>query len=246
MKTELNLSEFLAQFRAGEVTSKSWEISTQCLYPSFQPVSVFVHGRDTIKVTDGGNAFRVAWDHGRDERLIKQALTRQAQKFGVEVSGVTIEAEVSSLEWLPSAVMSVANASSHAAHSSVEKIVAASEGALKDRVAAILAKLDHPRYPVVTEYEVFGKSGKQHRFDFAIVNRDRGKTLLIDTVTPHHVSISAKFVAFTDASTGDNKHLRFAVFDSPLQRDDAALLSQVADLVPVRSLHEGTRRVLLH
>lgn len=246
MNIAITLPEFLARFDATSSTPKNWELSTHCLYPSFEPVSVFLHGTGPIKVTDGGNAYRIAWDHGRDERLIRQALSRQAQKFGADLNGVVIESSVPSVEWLASATMAVANASAHAAHSAVEKIVAASEGALKHQVAAILAKIDHPKFPVVSEYSIFGKSGKQHRFDFAISDKDRNMTLLIDTVTPHHVSISAKFVAFSDASGDDQRFTRFAVFDSPLMRDDAALLRQVADLVPVGSLQEGTQRALWH
>jgi hypothetical protein len=70
---------------------------------------------------------------------------------------------------------------------------------------------------------------------------------LIDTVLPHHVSISAKYVAFADTRCDRSTEIgRFAVYDRPLDRAHASLLQQVADLVPFRSLEPGIKRALSH
>jgi len=63
---------------------------------------------------------------------------------------------------------------------------------------------------------------------------------LINGVSPHAASISSKYVAFADTE-GDTAH-KFAVFDRELEGEDAALLGQVASVVPLASLHSGAKR----
>lgn len=67
----------------------------------------------------------------------------------------------------------------------------------------------------------------------------------MDAVVPHHSSISHRFVAFSDAkAVSEGAFKTFAIYDQPLARDDAALIRQVADLVPVGTLVRGTERAL--
>jgi hypothetical protein len=109
----------------------------------------------------------------------------------------------------------------------------------------VLAKTVDPKV-VTKEFPFIGRSGKEHHFDFAIRKRNE-RLLLIDTVLPHHVSVSAKYVAFADARfDSSNKICRFAVYDRPLDKADASLLQQVADLVPFRSLELGVKRALTY
>ncbi len=83
---------------------------------------------------------------------------------------------------------------------------------------------------------MIGQSGKKYDFDFSIPRPD-GTPILIDTVVPHHVSIAHKYVAFSDvAASGEGDTKRWAVFDKPLEVDDASLMRQVATLVPFKSL----------
>lgn len=217
-------------------------VATHCLYPSFDPVNVYVvRLGDGFRVHDGGGAERASWLHGRDDRLITKMLNRYADRYDLKLSGGILTAEAHSPEWLLSAMLAVANASAAAANAVVEHVVAAVENELTDRVYEVLRKtVGEP--PIAREFSFVGKSGKEHHFDFAVRRGERAP-ILIDTVTPHHVSIAHKYVAFADVAADGREDLdRFAVYDKPLHSDDAALMRQVADLLPFASLEPGTRK----
>lgn len=232
----------LAALTDCEETDQGTKITTQCLYPSFDPVHVFVAGYgDGYKVHDGGGAMRAAWDHGRDHTLAKRMLGRQATAYHLAVVEDAIVGEATSAEWLMSAILSVANASAAAAHAAVERIARSTEAMLKERIYTVLATTV-PEASIAKGFEAPGKSGKIYTFDFG-VRRASDAWLLMDAVAPHHVSISAKYVAFSDVGgPSDSVAGRFAVYDRPLEADDKALLSQVADIVPLTALKEGVKR----
>lgn len=218
-------------------------VTTHCLYPSFDPVSVYVvrYG-EGYKIHDGAGAMRSAWDHGRDAPLVRRMLTRQAVAHHLKITDDSLVAEVPSKEWLASAILAVANASSLAAHAAVERIVIAAEEALKDRIFRVLTETVPAPKAIQKAYEFPGLSGKRHSFDFA-VQRDHDGWLVLDAVVKHHVSISSRYVAFADTKAPESSIIgRFAVYDRPLEPDDAALLQQVADLVPFTSLRDGVKR----
>jgi hypothetical protein len=236
----------LAPLQVCVETSDGARVITQCLYPSFDPVVVFVaRVGDVFRAHDGGGAERAAWTHGRDEQLIRRTLAQHAARYHLKVADGMLEAEAQGPEWLLPAILAVANASANAANAILEQSIAAGESTLRDKVYDVLAKAFDPKI-VKTEFRFVGRSGKEHRFDFAIRKRHE-RLLLIDTVLPHHVSVSSKYVAFADARFDSSSEIgRFAVYDRPLDKGDAALLQQVADLVPFRSLEPGIKRALTY
>ncbi|MCE3248670.1 MAG: hypothetical protein K0R41_2495 [Geminicoccaceae bacterium] len=236
----------LGPFHTCVETGDGARLTTQCLYPSFDPVAVFVTRVGEIyRVHDGGGAERTAWTHGRDEQLIGRMLARHAARYQIRVVDGALVTEAQTLEWLPSAVLAVANASASAATAIIERSRAAGESVLREQVHSVLSKAFDPSL-VIREFPFVGRSGKEHRFDFAI-RQPHEHVLLIDAVVPHHVSVSAKYVAFADTRLEHGHGLdRFAVYDRPLEPSDASLLQQVADLVPLRSLEPGVKRALAH
>jgi hypothetical protein len=232
----------LGKFGGCVETEHGSRITTHCLYPSFESVDVFV-GRygDGFKVHDGGGAVRSAWIHGRDEPLIRRMLHRYADRYQIKVSDDALVADVPNIEWLTIAILSVANASASVAHAAVEHLVAASEGLLRERIFAVLRRVVSES-KISKEQDVIGRSGKLHKFDF-LVRVERDNMILIDAVTPHHISISSKYVAFADVqSESSGYYKKFAVHDRPLASDDVSLLQQVADIVPFKSLEPGIIR----
>jgi hypothetical protein len=219
-------------------------VATHCLYPSFDPVNVFVvRFGDGFRVHDGGGAIRSAWLHGRDASLIGRMLSKQALRYQISVVGDALVAEAPNVEWLGSAILAVANASAAAAHAAVDRFVAASEAALKDKMLAVLKTTVSPS-TIVVGYEVAGRS-KNHQFDFAVREFDESM-LLLYAVSPHHVSISSKYVAFSDIIHREGIRTdRWAVHDRPLDAGDVSLLLQVADIVPLASFHRGLERLML-
>ncbi len=228
------------------VTADGARVTTHCLYPSFDPVVVFVaRVGDAYRVHDGGGAERTAWTHGREEHLIGKMLARHAARYQISVVEGALVAEARGPDWLLPAILAVANASASAANAIVERSRAAGESALRDKVDHVLSKAFDAAV-VVREFPFTGRSGKEHRFDFAI-RPSHEHLLLIDTVVPHHVSVAAKYVAFADTRFDRGNGIeRFAVYDRALSPDDASLLQQVADLVPFHSLEPGIKRSLAH
>jgi hypothetical protein len=235
----------LAAFSSCTETQEGSRVATHCLYPSFDPVHVFVvRFGGGFRVHDGGGAARAAWVHGRDDNLIGRMLTKQAIRYQVAVVGDALVADAPNAEWLGAAILAVANASAAAAHAALDRFVVASEAVLKEKMLTVL-KQTVPPSTIAVGYEVAGKS-KIHQFDFAVREFD-GSALLLNAVTPHHVSVSAKYVAFSDLIHREGVRTdRWAVHDRPLDGDDVSLLLQVADIVPIDALHKGLQRLMLH
>lgn len=235
-----HIHEALAELQICEETAAGSRITTHCLYPSFDPVSVYIVGYgEGFKVHDDRGAFKSAWSHGRDERAIRTALLKSAAKFRATVMEDTIFAEALSKDWLLPAILSVANASSMAAHSAVEKFAASAEENLNGRIENII-RSTIPLHHINKDFDFIGASGKHHKFAFAVLGSH--KTILIDSVVPHHVSISSKYTSFSDAKMESSSIDRFAVYDRILEPVDRSLIEQVADLVPIKSLELGLIR----
>ncbi len=225
------------------VTDEGVSIATHVMYPSFEPVKVFISGHgEGYRVHDGGGAMHSAWDHGRDAKVAQRVLAKHAKMHSLEHIDGRLVASVPNYDWLISAVLTVANASAGAAADAVDRDVS-SEATLADRIEEVLLAAYGPR-EFVRHYEVSGRSGKRYTFDFA-VRRPRAGWLLVDGLTPHPASIAAKYVAFADTGRdAEGISGRFAVYERALDDADAALMQQVAALVPFHALARGLRAEL--
>jgi hypothetical protein len=234
----------LSAFEVCTETEDGSRVATHCLYPSFEPVEVFVvRFGDGFRVHDGGGATRSAWTHGRDNVLIGRMLTKQANRYQIGVIDDALVASVPSIDWLASAILAVANASAAAAHAALDRFVTATETVLKDKILKVL-KSTVPVSMVAVGYEVAGQS-KIHKFDFAVTEFD-GSMLLLNAVAPHHISVASKYVAFSDIiHREDVRTDRWAVHDKELEPSDVSLLQQVADIVPMKALQKGLERLML-
>ena len=221
----------LASFAMCDETTDGARVPTHCLYPSFEVAHVYiVRVGDQYRIHDGGGAFRSAWSHGRDETVINRALSAEATRFHLMVSDNHLVSEDVSADWIPAAMLSVANASSLAANAAVARFVAAAEEALTERINRVLVSIV-PSERIAREFVVKGKSGGDRRFDFAVRNGDEFGLLINGVSAHHHSSIAAKFVAFSDVEAPIES--KFAVSDSRLETEDAALMQQVASIVPL-------------
>jgi hypothetical protein len=233
----------LSAFNVCEETDNGSRIATHCLYPSFEPVHIYVAKiGDGFRVHDGRGAFDAAWLHGRDTNIIARALTTECARFHLSISNDAIIANISSADWLLGAILSVANASAAVANNAVARMVAAAEEALVDKIQRSLTRTFGAN-GFKKDFVIRGRSGGERHFDFVVPGPAESE-LLINGVSPHHSSISAKYVAFADADV-DQDH-KFAVFDRVLETDDAALLQQVASVVPLASLPAGAQRALVN
>ena len=116
-----------------ETDDRGARIFTHCLYPSFEPVAVYVARKgDGYVVTDGGGASASAYLHGREE--LGKVLLRECARFGVDCKEDTVVADVVSADWLRAAILAVANASAAAATSALERVAVAAERVLADKI----------------------------------------------------------------------------------------------------------------
>jgi hypothetical protein len=237
-----DIHKALVDFSLCEETTEGARIATHCLYPSFESVRVFVARiSDGFNVHDGSGAYNAAWLHGRDDPMIINSIKTVVANFRLELFGKSIIARAKSIDWLPSAIVSVANASSLAAHDAVAKITAAAEEALVDRIDRKLSGAFGPK-GYDKDVEILGVSGGMRHFDF-VVGRRSPAPLFINGVLPHKISIASKYVSFADTEA-DKRH-KFAVHDRELDNDDTLLLQQVASVVPFLSLAGGAQRLFV-
>ncbi|HXW71100.1 MAG TPA: hypothetical protein VEK34_06645 [Methylocella sp.] len=233
----------LEPFGKCEDTLAGSRIATHCLYPSFETVYIYVVKiGDEYRVHDGGGAYRSAWTHGRDHVLASRIIAAEAKRFRLQHRDDSLVASDVTLEWLPSAILSVANASSLAASAAVARAAAAIEEALVEKIDKVLSSTIASER-IARDFTIKGRSGGDRHFDFAVRDGD-AFSLLINGVSAHHTSISTKFVAFSDAEGEQSE--KFAVFDRELATDDTALLQQVATVIPIRALQAGARRAIQH
>ncbi len=236
-----DIQKALMDFSGCEETSEGARIATHCLYPSFEAVRVFVAKvGDGYHVHDGSGAYNTAWLHGRDDPMIINSIKNVVARFHLELLGKLIIAKAPTLDWLSSAIISVANASSLAAHDAVAKLVAAAEEALVDRIGRNLTE-SFGLKGFDKDVEVRGASGGMRHFDFVVGWRNP-EALFINGVLPHKNSVASKYVSFADTEV-DRGH-KFAVYDRSLANDDTVLLQQVASVVSLANLRSGARRAL--
>jgi hypothetical protein len=228
-----------------QLTEQGAEITTHCLYPSFEPVKVYVVGYGAgFIVHDGGGALKSAWDHGREfNAALTAQMNREARRYGLTAADGQIQIQIENPDWLASAILSVANASSAAVQHVAERAAQNAESDLKGRIREMLERVV-PSRAIHQDLKVVGNSGRSYAFDF-VVDGDKSSVLLLEAVSPFAVSVNSKFVAFSDTRTEALRAAsRFAVHDKPLSDTDVSLLQQVADIVPLTSLERGARRAL--
>src|SRR6266478_6551619 len=89
----------LSAFEVCTETEQGSRVTTHCLYPSFEPVNVFVvRFGGGFRVHDGGGAIRSAWTHGREESLVARMLTKQALRYQIKVVDDALVTEVPSVD----------------------------------------------------------------------------------------------------------------------------------------------------
>lgn len=236
------ISALLSEYAECFETRHGVRLKTQCLYPSFERVEVFIIGfGEGAIVHDGGGALRSAWIHGSEGQGLNRRFAKISHKFGCDFADKQFRVTVEDTSWLYGAVLAVANASADAARSAVQKIRLASEYSIIHKAKAVFD--DAPYAPETRlEYSFAGESGKQHSFDLAVFHGN--KVALIDAVVPHHTSIAAKYLAFSDTPRS-SKIFKYAVFDGELSTPDKTLISDVADLIELSAMLRTDGRELL-
>lgn len=219
------------------------EIETSCLYPSFEPVMVNIEPCSRgFKVHDNGQAERLAWLHGKNEKQARKVISNATKEFLLEEKNGEIFIFVENLEWMKSSILAVANCSAKA----LETIMAKKEAFLESSIAELLD--DQVRnlgiqdlFSISKGHTLVGSSGKAHHFDIILNSKTSEAKVLVNSVTAHHASIAHRFTAFADlVNSGHSKSRNIAVFQDEMGTSDKSLMLQVASLVPLQSVSKDT------
>jgi hypothetical protein len=223
-----------------EQTPHGAKIETHCLYPSLDPVLVFVGASgDNFRVTDAGGASNSASVHAREDSAIDAGLKLAANYHGVAIIDGALVADHVSADWLMAAIKAVANASAMAAMAAVNAASSAQEESLADKIRNVLLRIVPP-HRIASDFEWRGHSGKLWRAHYGVTG---GRILFIKAIAPSHVSVNGAYAAFSDIGEVDEL-ARIGVFDRELKRDDLNLIAQVGAIMPLRALESGARTAL--
>lgn len=224
-----------------EETADGTRVLTHCLYPNFEQVAVYVQTHlDGFLVHDGGGCFDLAFDHGFNPSIVKGLMRDHAALYGADSDDHRIFSRARTPDWLPNVVMSVANASAATANA---QVISATDDRFEDRefkerTYQALRDAFHEDH-VPRRIKRRGRTGKMYTFAFGVTFRDR--VALVDTVTPNSISIASRFTSFS-AVGGRNSGGAFLAFNRPLATEDSALLSEVADVLPLSALVSSIER----
>lgn len=212
-----------------EATSQGVRLMTHCLYPSADPVWVYVDRKiNGFRVSDKGGALRSALVHGCKGQGNFDSVCK---RYAVDYREGEFVAEPESADWLWAAVLAISNASSEAARDALETAMGKTEKGLNAGIFDALKSIV-PESRIARKYDYRGKSGHIWQVDFAVVGT---KTVLIKSVVQNGNSINSNYATFGDV--GDAGFVeKFSVYDRDLQPDAFALLRQVATVVPVNSV----------
>jgi len=161
---------------------------THCLYPSFSPVFVTISvWGDGFRVSDGGGAAESVVRQGLNPHALTSALKAARNKYNLAEKNGVLSLKIDSADWLENAILAVSNASAMAANLAYAYV---DQKSAKDIVPELILALSVFAKPsqIATDYPVRGHSGKERKFDVAVIGR---RNLLFKTVSPYAGSVNS-------------------------------------------------------
>lgn len=206
-------------------TDNGARFRTTCVFPSFEPVSVYVAKLgDGFMVHDAGEAMAVILSHGQSGSVAKRAIKSECKRYALGFGERRIFLKIDALEWLESAIVSVANTCASAAYTALKDTAKKTEHDLAETIFGILeGKVT--KGTLVKGFPYKGLSGRNYKFDLAVQGRD--KLTLIETVTSHANSVNSKYVAFADVREAEDVQ-KIVAHNNDLSSEDILLLQNVA------------------
>jgi hypothetical protein len=231
------LDDVARQLIRATAEGPSGYIAMPMTFPGGAPIIVHVRRDDEdYIVTDQGKGHYEAEMMGAGSAFLR--IARQvAAATGVEFDGDQMFATRVPRDWLPNAVMFVANASRSAVEIAAERLTANVEETLRDRLKVALRDVFRDRASF--DVTVPGVSTKGRTFA-ALVRRD-GRTALFDVVMPSPVSVSFAIVKFQDVAQLEAGPSRVALLGGAVDAGDQTLLSQWATVTPFNDNREFLR-----
>lgn len=222
-----------------EQTEDGARVLTHCLYPNFEQVAVYIQTHmDGFLVHDGGEGFDFAFMEARNPTALKGHMRDFSALYGVDSDDHRIFGRALSPEWLPNVVMAVANAAAAATNALVMSRSEQDDGEFRERTFDTL-KAAFTEDNVTRRVKRRGRTGRLYSFAFSVAFHDQ--MALVDTVTPNPISVSTRFTSFS-AVGARTLGGAFLTYSRPLANEDSALLSEVADVLPLEALVASIER----
>lgn len=178
----------------------------------------------TFNISDQGLSFdnATAIVNKADKCNIKKLYARIATEYGIKASpeGILYVNQVA-ISQLYAAMLDVANASQKLSSILIERLLLQDVKKINELVENKLRFIfkEHYKEKVITDYEILGKSTKQHVIPFCI--NDKKKVLIEPTINKPQ-SIAMTHTKFFDIGPSD-KHLREVVVDNLNDWDSPSL-----------------------
>lgn len=219
---------------------------THCLYPSFAPVFVTISAwGDGFRVSDGGGATESVIRQGLSPQTLTTALKTAKNKYHLNEKNGVLWLNVDSGDWLENAILAVSNASAMAANLAYAHIEQKNANELVPEIVLALSNYVKPNQ-IATDYLVRGHSGKNRKFDVAVIGR---QNLLFKAISPYAGSVNSAYVTFSDAlREGSPSFLNstgYGVVREKLSSEDTTLFTDVAILTPISAVSDVAKRELV-
>ena len=224
-------------------TEHGVRIRTTCMFPSFEPAFVYVEKSEKgFVVHDAGETVAVITAHGQEGDAANEVIRTECKKYDLAFDENVISLEVDDVDWLQTAVVSVATAAVFSAKAALalnHRFVAKAQNDLVDVIYQLLA-------PKIVEgtiskrFSFKGMSGRQYKFDLAVQNS--GRLTLIETVTAHKNSVNSKYVSMADVPS--DGVMKIVAHNDDLSKEHIQLLRNVANVASqsgVMDLMEGSQ-----
>ncbi len=216
-------------------TDNGARIRTTCVFPSFEPVFVYVAKLgEGFVVHDAGETVAVIMAHGQDGNAAKRVIRSECKRYDVAFGERGISLKIDASEWLETAIVAVANTAAAAARNALKDNNKKTERDLADVIYELLEpKL--AKGTVTKGFKYLGQSGRHYRFDLAVQSRDH--LTLIETVTAHPISVNSKYVALADVPA-EAEVKKIVAHNNDLSQEDILLLQNVATVAGPKGVME--------
>lgn len=219
-------------------------VTTHCLYPSNNSVTVAVRGRrDEFVVSDEGGAALELSDAGFHDTLTDRQIGLFVKPQGLKVHEGEIFSPRVNFKAMPAALLLVANASKEVADWGSQHLKFRVKRNFKADLAALLDRYFHDN--LKNDTRVLGASNKPHKFGH-VIYLPGSRKLIIDPVVNDPSSINARVVANMDVRLAkDPNVLQLIVYDDTAdwQSSDLKLLELGARTVGFSHAESAIQRL---
>ncbi|WP_152911729.1 hypothetical protein [Roseovarius tolerans] len=189
---------------------------------------------DGFIVHDAGETVAVIMAHGQSGDTAKKIIKSECKRYGLSFGKRRISLKIEAIDWLETAIVSVANTCAMSARNALKENSKKTEQALAENLYQLLEP-SLPKGAITKGFPYKGASGRRYKFDLAV--QSRSGITLIETVTAHAISVNSKYVALADVPH-DAQVNKIVAHNNDLSAEDILLLQNVATVAGPDGVHK--------